>query len=269
LAKKLGVGFGIVIVSVIILGIVTLFQLKQIKNSITDIDERINNLNNAYIIKDSVKNVIANIIDMMLSEGIKEKEELKKGIEENRAKYREKVELIKKASKSDEEKKLLENIEEAIKDAANYNNKVIELAMLNKKDEAEKIYDEQSKSRNAKIFKTLDDEVVFQQKNLDKSVKEVISIITRQILISIILTVVIVIIGIVFSTFISRSVRKPVAELKGVLEKVAQGDLSVDIKVESKDELGMIAQSVHDAITAIKHLIAESKTISSSLASSS
>jgi methyl-accepting chemotaxis protein len=269
IGKKLGVGFGIVIVSVIILGIVTLFQLNQIKNSITDIDERINNLNNAYIIKDSVKNVIANIIDMMLSEGIKEKEELKKGIEENRAKYREKVELIKKASKSDEEKKLLENIEEAIKDAANYNNKVIELAMLNKKDEAEKIYDEQSKSRNAKIFKTLDDEVVFQQKNLDKSVKEVISIITRQILISIILTVVIVIIGIVFSTFISRSVRKPVAELKGVLEKVAQGDLSVDIKVESKDELGMIAQSLHDAITAIKHLIAESKTISSSLASSS
>jgi len=269
IGKKLGVGFGIVIVSVIILGIVTLFQLKQIKNSITDIDERINNLNNAYIIKDSVKNVIANIMDMMLSEGIKEKEELKKGIEENRAKYREKVELIKKASKSDEEKKLLENIEEAIKDAANYNNKVIELAMLNKKDEAEKIYDEQSKSRNAKIFKTLDDEVVFQQKNLDKSVKEVISIITRQILISIILTVVIVIIGIVFSTFISRSVRKPVAELKGVLEKVAQGDLSVDIKVESKDELGMIAQSLHDAITAIKHLIAESKTISSSLASSS
>jgi hypothetical protein len=176
IGKKLGVGFGIVIVSVIILGIVTLFQLNQIKNSITDIDERINNLNNAYIIKNSVKNVIANIMDMMLSEGIKEKEELKKGIEENRAKYREKVELIKKASKSDEEKKLLENIEEAIKDAANYDNKVIELAMLNKKDEAEKIYDEQSKSRNAKIFKTLDDEVVFQQKNLDKSVKEVISI---------------------------------------------------------------------------------------------
>jgi methyl-accepting chemotaxis protein len=64
-------------------------------------------------------------------------------------------------------------------------------------------------------------------------------------------------------------VRKPVAELKGVLEKVAQGDLSVDIKVESKDELGMIAQSLHDAVTAIKQLIAESKTISSSLASSS
>ncbi len=63
--------------------------------------------------------------------------------------------------------------------------------------------------------------------------------------------------------------KKPVTELKGVLERVAQGDLSVDIKAQSKDELGMISQSVHEAIVSIKKLIAESKTIASSLASSS
>jgi len=269
IGKKLGVGFGIIIVSIIILGVITVFQLNQIRVDVNDIDERINKLNDAYIVKDCVKNIFFAIPDYILSDHVQEREDIKKSIDESKAKYKEKLEAIRKTTHTEEGKKLLDNIENTIKESVPYNNKVLELASAGKKDEAEKIYDEQGKPRIAKIFQALDEEVAFHEKGLNTRMKEVISLIMRQIVIFIIITAIVVALGIFFSTFISRSVRKPVAELKGVLEKVAQGDLSVDIKVESKDELGMISQSLHDAITAIKHLIAESKTISSSLASSS
>jgi methyl-accepting chemotaxis protein len=269
IGKKLGVGFGVIIVSIIILGVITLFQLNKIRVNINDIDERIDKLNNAYIAKDSIKNILATIPDFILSEHAQERENMKKLIDENSAKYKEKLEAIRKITHTEEGKKLLDNIENTIKEAVPYNNKVLELASLGKKDEAKKIYDEQVKPRTVKIFQAFDEEVAFHEKGLNKRMKEVISLIMRQIVIFIIITAIVVALGIFFSTFISRSVRKPVAELKGVLEKVAQGDLSVDIKVESKDEIGMISQSLKDALSSIKSLIAESKTISSSLASSS
>jgi len=269
IGKKLGVGFGVIIVSIIILGVITLFQLNQIRVNINDIDERIDKLNNAYIAKDCIKNILATIPDFILSEHAQERENMKKLIDENSAKYKEKLEAIRKITHTEEGKKLLDNIENTIKEAVPYNNKVLELASLGKKDEAKKIYDEQVKPRTVKIFQAFDEEVAFHEKGLNKRMKEVISLIMREIVIFIIITAIVVALGIFFSTFISRSVRKPVAELKGVLEKVAQGDLSVDIKVESKDEIGMISQSLKDALSSIKSLIAKSKTISSSLASSS
>jgi len=269
IGKKLGVGFGVIIVSIIILGVITLFQLNQIRVNINDIDERIDKLNNAYIAKDCIKNILDTIPDFILSEHAQERENMKKLIDENSAKYKEKLEAIRKITHTEEGKKLLDNIENTIKEAVPYNNKVLELASLGKKDEAKKIYDEQVKPRTVKIFQAFDEEVAFHEKGLNKRMKEVISLIMRQIVIFIIITAIVVALGIFFSTFISRSVRKPVAELKGVLEKVAQGDLSVDIKVESKDEIGMISQSLKDALSSIKSLIAKSKTISSSLASSS
>jgi len=269
IGKKLGVGFGVIIVSIIILGVITLFQLNKIRVNINDIDERIDKLNNAYIAKDSIKNILATIPDFILSEHAQERENMKKLIDENSAKYKEKLEAIRKITRTEEGKKLLDNIENTIKEAVPYNNKVLELASLGKKDEAKKIYDEQVKPRTVKIFQAFDEEVAFHEKGLNKRMKEVISLIIREIVIFIIITAIVVALGIFFSTFISRSVRKPVAELKGVLEKVAQGDLSVDIKVESKDEIGMISQSLKDSLSSIKSLIAESKTISSSLASSS
>jgi methyl-accepting chemotaxis protein len=269
IGKKLGVGFGVIIVSIIILGVITLFQLNKIRVNINDIDERIDKLNNAYIAKDCIKNILATIPDFILSEHAQERENMKKLIDENSAKYKEKLEAIRKITRTEEGKKLLDNIENTIKEAVPYNNKVLELASLGKKDEAKKIYDEQVKPRTVKIFQAFDEEVAFHEKGLNKRMKEVISLIMREIVIFIIITAIVVALGIFFSTFISRSVRKPVAELKGVLEKVAQGDLSVDIKVESKDEIGMISQSLKDSLSSIKSLIAESKTISSSLASSS
>ncbi|GAQ95797.1 methyl-accepting chemotaxis protein [Thermodesulfovibrio aggregans] len=269
IGKKLTVGFGVVIFLLALSGAITLLQLYSIKTNIKDIDERIDKLNDSVSVRRAILAVINNVKDIMLAEDLKTKQELKKAIDENRAKYKEKIEAIRKTTHTKEGEELLKNIEDAVKDAAQVNNKVIELAMAGKNKEAIEVFNHELSPKLARLEKALDDEVAFHNKKLDARIADVNSIIVKEILVVIILTIASVLIGTGFAIFISRSVKKPVTELKGVLERVAQGDLSVDIKAQSKDELGMISQSLHEAIVSIKKLIAESKTIASSLASSS
>ncbi|WP_010246261.1 methyl-accepting chemotaxis protein [Acetivibrio cellulolyticus] len=52
-----------------------------------------------------------------------------------------------------------------------------------------------------------------------------------------------VIIAMILGLFISKLISKPVAELVDASQKIAKGDLDVDIKVNSKDEVGKLAEA--------------------------
>ncbi|MGC8797013.1 MCP four helix bundle domain-containing protein, partial [Thermodesulfovibrio sp.] len=269
IGKKLTVGFGVLILLLALSSAITLIQLQFIKSDVSDIDERIKKLNYAVGIRRIFAEIINNVKNMILTEDLKKKQELKKAIDENRTKYREKLEAIKKITHTKEGEQLIKNLEEAISDAAQANNKIIELSMAGKNKEAIEIFNREVSPKLDRLFKALDDQVAFHNKTLNARLEEINSIIMREILVIVIFTAASILIGIGFAIFISRSVKNPVTELKEVLEKVAKGDLSVNVKMESKDELGVISQSLNEAIASIKKLIAESKTISTSLASSS
>jgi len=269
IGKKLIVGFGVLIFLLLIFGGVTVIQLGIIKKDATDIDERIEKVNNSVGIRRAAIAIFSSVRDMLIIDDMKKKEEAKKSIEENRAKYKELIEAIKKATYTKEGMTLLQNIEEALKDAAHYNNQVVELVMAGKKQEAIALYYKEVNPRIAKLEKTLDEEVIFQRKGLNASLNEMNNVIKKEIVTVVILTVSGLIVGALFATLISRSISKPVAELKDAIERIGQGDLTVEIKAESKDEIGVISNSLTQAISSIKNLIGQSKTISSSLASSS
>lgn len=269
IGKKLGIGFGVLIFLLLIFGGVTIIQLGIIKKNATDIDERIDKVNNSVGIRRAAIAIFSSVRDMLIIDDMKKKEEAKKSIEENRAKYKELIEAIKKITYTKEGMTLLQNIEEALKDAAHYNNQVIELVMAGKKQEAIALYYKEVNPRIVKLEKTLDEEVIFQRKGLNASLNEMNNVIKKETVTVVILTVSGLIVGVLFATLISRSISKPVAELKDALERIGQGDLTVEIKAESKDEIGVISNSLTQAIVSIKNLIGQSKTISSSLASSS
>lgn len=269
IGKKLGIGFGVLIFLLLIFGGVTIIQLGIIKKDATDIDERIDKVNNSVGIRRAAIAIFSSVRDMLIIDDMKKKEEAKKSIEENRAKYKELIEAIKKITYTKEGMTLLQNIEEALKDAAHYNNQVIELVMAGKKQEAIALYYKEVNPRIVKLEKTLDEEVIFQRKGLNASLNEMNNVIKKETVTVVILTVSGLIFGVLFATLISRSISKPVAELKDALERIGQGDLTVEIKAESKDEIGVISNSLTQAIVSIKNLIGQSKTISSSLASSS
>ncbi len=269
IVKKLGISYGVIIVLLLILGIYSQYNTAQIKQDTKDIDERVDKITNAATIRKIIKDNQIEVREILLTDNMKDKEESKKIIEENRKIYKETIEYLEKTTRSDKGKKILAELKEAFEDVAKANNKIIELSFTGKNKEAIEFLNKEVPKKMDRLNLALDNLVKFQIENTKTSIKDIESFLNTQLISLAAISAVSIGVALFFAIFIAKLIKKCLNELKTTLEKVAQGDLSVEAKVESRDELGMISQSVNEAIRSIKRLIAESKTISSSLASSS
>ena len=52
--------------------------------------------------------------------------------------------------------------------------------------------------------------------------------------------------------FISRSISKPISKIVRAADKLAVGDMDVDVKVKSKDEIGQLAKSFEKLVASTK-----------------
>ncbi len=269
IGRKLFFGFGIVIALLLIISAYTFFFILSTDSKVQDVDERIDKILYAAEIQREVNNIHLKARKLFLTNDLSKKQEIMKEIEEHRKYYRKRMEDLDKITRSKEGKQSLQNLINASNETRDANNKALQLALEGKNQEAIELYMKEVESKAGNREKALNELVQFYYKTANKRIEEVNDALRLELVILVIMASASTAIAVFFALFISRSVKKPVAELKTTLEKVAQGDLSVEAKVESRDELGMISQSVNEAITSIKRLIAESKTISSSLASSS
>lgn len=70
-----------------------------------------------------------------------------------------------------------------------------------------------------------------------------------------IITIIAVLIGIIVIYLLARSIAKPIVYLQGQLEKVAQGDLTVQVETKSKDEIGQLANHFNHMVHEMRTLI--------------
>lgn len=269
IGKKFGAAFGVIVALVLFQGFFNIYLLIRNQDYLAAIDERVQKLIHTYSIRDSIKGITACLPDLIMAETKQEREAIKGMITDYRTKYKSSIDFLKQTTRTDEGKRILANVENTIKDAVPYTNKIFELVDSGNRDEARNIFVTESKPRVAKMHQALDEAVDFQLKNLSKKLEEVKSITSTQMLVLPFVSGAIFVFAVFVSLVISRAIRKPVEHLRHVLKKVASGDLSVEVYSDTKDEFGAISNSVNDAISSIRRLIGEVKNVSSSLANSS
>lgn len=269
LGKKLTFGFAVILIIMLAVNVFSLFSFNLIQGFTSDLFERIDKINMAAFIRKTVKDIYADLRDMLLTDDLRIKEEKKRAIDEKRKAYAEKFEALSKITRTEAGKKTLKELQDAVAEAREVNNRIIELSMANKNKEAIELFRTEASKKAAKIDAALDGVVKFQYESAQKRVTEICNSLNTKRAVMVASTVVALLLGIIFTLVITRSVRRPVDEIRAALERVSQGDLSVDLKVDSKDEFGVVSQSIREAISKIKNLLAESKTIATSLASSS
>ncbi|EKF9636419.1 cache domain-containing protein [Vibrio cholerae] len=79
-------------------------------------------------------------------------------------------------------------------------------------------------------------------------------------------TLIVTLVMIGLGVVISRAVIQPLDIIKDVMKKVAQGDLTAQIPVLGKDELGIVAQRINNSIAAVHDALVESVQSASSVA---
>jgi methyl-accepting chemotaxis protein len=72
------------------------------------------------------------------------------------------------------------------------------------------------------------------------------------------------VLGIVISLFIARIISNPIKMISKAAEDVSRGNLDIDIKINSKDETGILGEAFNKIIVTLKNLIAEARLLTNS-----
>jgi methyl-accepting chemotaxis protein len=169
-------------------------------------------------------------------------------------------EIIKKVevlATTDEEKALLGKITDVRKSYVTHRDAVFKLKAEGKADEAEKTLEEQYIPASKQYQQIVADLLSFQRKQLDEQASHAIELERsgkRQILI---LTALVMLLGIVMAWWLTVSITKPLDYAVHVARKVADGDLTTDIVIDSKDETGLLLMALKDMNASLQRIVSE------------
>ena len=193
----------------------------------------------ADVISDSVKKgsqTIAKVEKLLVTD---EEKATFKSIIELRAKYQTAKEEVGKAKAGGDTVETARVFKESFQPAAKaYENRVLELLSIERKaidDMSARIDAANTRSFNLRLF----------------------------------LTLATVVIGAILAFLISRSIVRPLARAVEVAETVAAGDLSVDIRVESRDETGQLMQALKNMNESLAKVVGEVRTGTETIATAS
>jgi methyl-accepting chemotaxis protein len=83
------------------------------------------------------------------------------------------------------------------------------------------------------------------------------------------IAIIAVVVGVFLGAFISRGITKPVSKLVEGSGKVADGDLTQDVSIETTDEIGILARSFGTMVANLRNLVKEIQSTAGSVSSTS
>lgn len=147
--------------------------------------------------------------------------------------------------------------------------KVVELALNNRNEEAYSLYLGEVEENRAALNDTLKE---MQKNNLThaesinndntKSKQEILIVVTGIIIIALIILI-------ALSTIISRMIVRPIKEVKGLLSKAENGDFTVKGSYHSKDEIGDLTSSFNNMTNSLQAVLSTVQDSSQQVASAS
>jgi methyl-accepting chemotaxis protein len=196
---------------------------------------------------------------------IKEKQKL----EESRSKYREAMKKLEETEKSEKGVKLIETAKNAIAPAVVVNNKVVELALAHKQDEAITLLLKEGVPLTQKIQDAFDEQLKYQEECVDTSYERAQSVYSRAKIVQIVAGSIAVLLGLLAALFLIRNFVTRINRVAGAMSRVADGDLSVQLRIYANDEIGDLGRSINRMLTSINEMIASIKNTANQVASAS
>ncbi|WP_022855786.1 methyl-accepting chemotaxis protein, partial [Thermodesulfobacterium thermophilum] len=270
ITKKLIAGFGVIFLIVGLVSLYTLYSLYVVKKDVEDLGERADKIKfAAKIRKEIMENVIGNVSLMLLTNEPEKRKEYYNEILKAREEYRKTIEVLKSNTRSEEGKKLLKGVEDVIIIARDINNKVIELALTGKTAEAIFLYEKDLTPKLKVIGTEVDKLISFYAKTADERGHEALNCIKRLFVILFVFGGIFIVISLVVVFGVTTSIRGSIERLRQALARVREGDLAVEIAVDSRDEIGLMSADLREALVSLRNLIEEVKHVSVALAGSS
>lgn len=248
ISKKLIIGFGSVLVLLLATSIISIISIVRISNQ-TKLysNHTVPGMQYMYKMEIDMRSASQYMLKAINEENPSIIKEALNTSTQSGSDFSRHMEEFKKVQRNDALSADIEKINKILQDASSARTQIADLASLNNDEsdaEALKIYLEEYEPYVDEVTHILDgfEELAISRANTQKETVEnlqfsswilLISSVTISITLTIILTII-----------IRKSILTPVKEIVSVYEEMSKGHLNTEIKYESKDEMGQMAQSI-------------------------
>jgi methyl-accepting chemotaxis protein len=253
----------VVLVLTTFLGIFAILQIAQVNSSTVDIATNwLPSIKSLGRIQNNAGTFRRSEFQHVLSTTQAEMDKFEKRMEGELGNMKKECADYEKLISSPEEKRLFENFTSDWTAYLDVHKKLLELSRQNKNKEAVELIRGESASHFNSAIAILDKDIALNEKGSDDAYKKAIATYTNARWFIVGALVSAVLIGILLAFLVARVISRALQNGVQVAEKLAQGDLSVNIGETSKDETGQLLASMKSMIESIKALVADTMMLS-------
>ncbi|MBZ9617934.1 methyl-accepting chemotaxis protein [Clostridium estertheticum] len=263
IGTKILCGFFMVAIIAIIIGITGIINLNTISNKDTEMYEKMTvPMSNLYNMNHVFQNTRSNLRDMIMSSNEKDMLEFERQINDNNASFTKESNEFKTSTITAEGKELIKNTDDSVLAYEKVAADVILLAKQNKDAEAIVLMNSAGVKANdllAQNMKKMSEAKVALAKTASDSNTATANSSIRLMLILIILGATL---AIGLGVIIARTITKPIKKLVDYANRIAIGDVDIEITESSKDETGTLMASFKKIVENIRENAASAESIS-------
>jgi len=263
IGPRLGFGFGIIMVLMLIVGTFSIFRITGLNGSI---DKMVNDrfpktvqandvISDINIIARALRNILIDDSKATLDAELKRIAESRKAVAEN-------LEKLKSTIKSEKGKSILAKIDAIrpvyVKETEQY----MELVRNGKAEQAKGMLLTSIRASQRTYLEAVDELIHFQTKVMEEGGKEAAADAKSAQTMIIALLVAAIILGIVLGLLITRSITTPVNACVDAANKIAAGNTDITLDTTSKDEIGILQAAMNKMAEAIQALIKDAGMLS-------
>lgn len=266
---KLFIGFGVVIALALVVAVASVLSMVSISKNIDDIV--VIRIPQKDLLSDVTKAIYItseHLRDALIADNAKEIENNLQQIVSNSKKATELFDKIKASLTTEKGKQLFQVIMDKRKAYADTRDKVIQLIREGKKRDAIELMQKLDPLQDA-YFKSVDDLDAVVNTVAKKSGAEAQSSAKTAQMVTITLSLAAFVLAIGAALLIVKSITKPLNQAVDIANRIADGDLTVQIDVRSKDETGMLLTAMKNMTERLKEMVSGIRQASASVASGS
>ncbi|MCO4857760.1 methyl-accepting chemotaxis protein [Herbaspirillum sp. WGmk3] len=261
ISARLAACFGILVAVMCLIAGVGMQSLHSIsKASRIVVEDRYVKIALVMEIRENVNSAARNLRNAMLGRNPEEaKRYLDRGAA-NSAKTTESMNQIEKLISTPRGKELFKAIQDARAAYSTSRDKLRELILQQKKEEATEVLFNEVIPKQDRYFDVLNDFVAFQRTLMDESVAEGQQTSDSAIALMLELSAVAILLCVLAAWWVTRSITRPLNEAVDVASAVAQGDLTIQIGETTRDETGKLLASLKAMNQNLHRIVSEVRT---------
>ncbi len=268
---RLGIGFAIIIVLVVVQGVMGSYFIKLVDGQMENMyTQDLLTLKALADVKSAAYRIQDDSLEHVMSKTDVSMTRLSDGINKQNNRITELIRQYRNTLQSAEEKNLLNSFETSFQSYfKQVEEEILPLSTDGKKDEAESLARNAATKEFSKVRNDLNALMDYSVNNAETHYNNATKLYKSAVNSVLVIIGIISMLGVLIAVLITRSITRPLSETVNVANEMANGNLSMDLKIKSSDETGQLQSAMKNMLDKLRGIVGQINGVVSTVASSS